>query len=301
MRSFITLFFICALATVAPPAFADANDELKGGPVETRMSGHEPDTYRFGYPYSSTRGTTPGLCEQNCNRDNACAAWSLVPATFRMGPRCELKRSIGSSQRRPGAVSGIASKFHPRAQPMRQTASSPPRPVPARTAPRPAAPPVVRASPVRRAPGPAQRPVIYRPGPRSDTSGLKGAPSNSGQIIRTAPTRRPVITTPPPAARPAPAPVLDAVTRPGPPPPSRAAGRFELHPQPAPSPLPPAPVGTQSQPGEVQIFPPPPPIKPRKPWTERGNDEADYSVQDMDYVPGDEQATAGYIDGAPEQ
>jgi hypothetical protein len=50
----------------------------------------------------------------------------------------------------------------------------------------------------------------------------------------------------------------------------------------------------------VQIYPPPPPIQPRTPGTARTHDDVIYSVVDMDFIPGDEEATAGYLDGAPD-
>ncbi len=218
MRRLTAFPFAAVLAAaamvLAPIGSADAEGELLGGPEGSRLNGHTPDTYRFGYPYRSSRGTTPYACASQCDSDATCAAWSLTPATFRMGPRCELKRSIGSSERRPGAVSGIASRFHPKAQPVRQ-ASAP-------------------------SPKPALRPLA----------------------ARTTSTSSP--------------PRVDAMTR-------SVSRPIE------------SPVQIHPEPG-----PPPPTIQPRKPWTERTQDDLIYSVEDMDFIPGDKEATAGYLDGAPD-
>jgi len=280
MRRLTAFPFAAVLAAAAmvlvPIGSADAEGELLGGPEGSRLNGHEPDTYRFGYPYKSSRGTTPYACASQCDSDATCAAWSLTPATFRIGPRCELKRSIGSSERRPGAVSGIASRFHPKAQPVRQT-----------PAPRP-----------RFAPAPSPKPAL-RPLPPRATS-ARPLPSVDA-MTRTKP--RPVVAAPPPQPAPRPQPIssppprVDAMTRP-------VSHRIDPPVQTRPEPGPPPPsVPTHAaleDTGTVQIYPPPPPIQPRKPWTDRTQDDVTYSVEDMDFIPGDEEATAGYLDGAPD-
>ncbi|MEL7231617.1 MAG: hypothetical protein AAGJ85_03825 [Pseudomonadota bacterium] len=67
----------------------------------------------------------------------------------------------------------------------------------------------------------------------------------------------------------------------------------------------PAPVATApaTPSGGVQIDPPPPPIQPhnRTPWHKRTGAEPDYSVSDLDIIPGDEEATAGFVGGVPEE
>lgn len=313
MRAFAILAvfaLICAPAIAGPKA---------AEPETVRMPAHEPDTYRFGSPYNTSRGTSPGACEAMCTRDASCGSWSLVPATFRMGPRCELKRNIGARQHRPGAVSGVAVRFQPRAKPVHPISRRPtpptvkPTPIPVRVAPPSAVP--YRATPrpvqIRPAPRGPQRPIIYTPPQRrsSQNSDLMGAPATRPDAVtRATPKRAPVVVStvarpapvPSPAVRPQPAPFVDAVTRPGPPLPTRPVPQFEMRPKPAPNPMPAPTPAPQNQSG-IQIYPPPPPIKPRKPWTERGPDDVDYSVQGMDYLPGDEEATAGYVDGVPDE
>lgn len=69
---------------------------------------YEENTYRFGQILRSERGTTIEECAIMCSQDRACMSWTLVPATFRMGPRCELKTSPGAASHRPGAASGMS-------------------------------------------------------------------------------------------------------------------------------------------------------------------------------------------------
>lgn len=317
---------LAALLLLSAPAFGDNHQrtsKVANVPEDNRLPGHEPDTYRFGLPYNTYRGTTPGQCEQMCNRDDSCAAWTLAPATFSMGPRCELKRSIGSSEYRPGATSGIAFKYQP----------TPPRRAPAYTpAPREvrrvAPPPAVRqpVQPITTAPRTAIR-AVPRPAPVATVRGsgpeLRGGPTPTQRVVvPVKPAPRPVTTTTRPAPTPAPAPAArpQPVQRPmpqpqqtapqspppGPPPPTRATPQFQMQPavpQPAPSPQPqptqaPAIATAPSQTptsGGVQIDPPPPAIKPRRPWTERMGSETDYSVGELEFIPGDEEATAGIV------
>jgi hypothetical protein len=42
-------------------------------------------------------------------------------------------------------------------------------------------------------------------------------------------------------------------------------------------------------------------MQARRPWTERSNGDPEYAVQDMDFIPGDEQATAGFVTGIPDE
>lgn len=366
-----------ALALFASPALGDDYTVTKKRvvPADNRLPGHEPDTYRFGLPYNTMRGSTPGQCEVLCNRDDSCAAWSLVPATFQTGPRCELKRSIGSAEYRPGAVSGIAVKYQPSSpvrqqsysQPARVTSSGqriiapqpsmtyrPTKPATQTAAPRPVQPvPVTRVeprAPIRpaprpapvRTPAPVTRPApVSRPAPtiRPGEPVLLGGPKMTEaerQAVRDATAApRPAATAPKPVkpaastlqtvkqpqpvARPAQSSQntrVAATPRPaGPPPPTQPVPQFQMSPQtstPAPQPAPrpaPTPV-TQNTPaqatapsatGGVQIDPPPPQVRARRPWTERSNGDPDYSVQDMDFIPGDEEATAGFVDGLPDE
>ena len=92
---------LVALAVFASPALAE--DALKGG-----VLAFEENTYRFGDLYRSERGTTVEACAEMCTADRACASWSLTPATFRLGPRCELKRTPGEAVSRPGGASGMS-------------------------------------------------------------------------------------------------------------------------------------------------------------------------------------------------
>ena len=119
-----------AVALIAAPALADTS--LDGGPLTV-----EDNTYRFGDLYRSERGTTIEACAKMCSSDSVCASWSLVPATFRMGPRCELKQTPGEAVSRPGAVSGISEYWQMdpvRHSPMRYQPSVPASRQPARGA-----------------------------------------------------------------------------------------------------------------------------------------------------------------------
>ncbi|MDG1824666.1 MAG: PAN domain-containing protein [Henriciella sp.] len=327
---------LAAIAMIASPAFAEHHSKVtkvNTVPADTRLAGHEPDTYRFGYPYNSMRGTTPGQCEQMCNRDQSCASWSYVPATFQIGPRCELKRSVGSQSYRPGAVSGIAKQYQPRPQ------SAP------RTAVTQAAPTVTRRETYRPAPQSAPRPVrsqSVRSTAPKPMAGLLGGPTvittgqgANGRVIRPSgampanapkiypspapapapvamPAPRPTMTTIPNAVTRRPAPVAKPQPAPVQPTPRAPVPQFEMVPEqaaaPAPRPAPqPAPVASAPveatapmSSGGVSIEPAAPIPNRRKPWTERSNGDPDYSVGDSGFIPGDEEATAGLIDGLPE-
>ncbi|MEM8616102.1 MAG: PAN domain-containing protein [Pseudomonadota bacterium] len=316
------------LALMSSPALAQQSvsvKKVKTVPEDNRLPGHEPDTYRFGIAYNTMRGTTPGQCEQMCNRDDSCAAWSLVPATFQMGPRCELKRNIGSQSYRPGAVSGIALKYLP------TNAKRSPRTVPTRqvSTPQRAITPAqipsqqrLQRAPVTRAPSPSTRvavptmrssdPVIVRPS--APVSNLMGGPRVSSPTVQSpSPMIRPA---PAPRAQPAPqvlsppaqnpVPVREGTRPPGPPPPSRPVPQFSMDPnQPAPDAITGPTVRIETpitSTGGVQIDPPAPLPQRRRPnWTEPGfGDGNDYSVRDSDFIPGDEEATAGLVEGVPE-
>lgn len=124
---------LLAATFLATPAFA----EQSAPEIETIEIAVENDTYRFGDLYRAQRGTTVEACALICRQESACASWTLTPATFRMGPRCELKRTPGAASHRPGAVSGISEdwqmnvsrdgemRYQPQAPASRQPAAVP--------------------------------------------------------------------------------------------------------------------------------------------------------------------------------
>lgn len=97
----IMLTAIAALLATAPAlANKPAPDTLAGGPADSGQDAAptlfvEANTYRYAQPYRSERGTSPESCAHICSSDTACAAWTLTPATFQIGPLCELKRTPG--------------------------------------------------------------------------------------------------------------------------------------------------------------------------------------------------------------
>ncbi len=112
MRILIALAGTILLGSLAPH-IALAEDELAGAEIEARLPAHEPNTYRFGILLEAAPATTPGECELVCNQNSACRVWSLVPVAAGQAARCELKRSVGAAQYRPGATSGIAAHLQP--------------------------------------------------------------------------------------------------------------------------------------------------------------------------------------------
>lgn len=76
----------------------------------------EPDTYRAANTYDSMRSAGTQACAAACAEDRRCAAWTVTPATFRLGPRCELKTSAGQGVSRPGYVSGLSGMTQPAVQ-----------------------------------------------------------------------------------------------------------------------------------------------------------------------------------------
>lgn len=323
------LSILAAIAIFASPAIADNHvkiTKVATVPSAERLPGHEPDTYRFGYPYAAMRGTSPGQCEMMCNRDDSCSAWSYLPATFQMGPRCELKQSVGSQSYRPGAVSGIASKYHPVPRTTIQPKATHPatRPAP-RTVTRPAPPPIrtTRAAPQPAPTRPAQQPYQMREllgGPTTVSSGQTAM----GRVTRPAAVEPRPVPAPTVYPQPAPAPQQAAAAprpltqapnavmrRPAPvsaaqptrqaPPPARPVPQFQMVPPEETASAQSAPVATAPvSSGGVSITPAAPIPNRRKPWTERSNGDPDYSVGDSGFIPGDEEATAGFIDGLPE-
>ena len=283
-----------ALTLFATPAIAETS--LAGEPITV-----EADTYRFGDLYRSERGTTAEACAQMCTSDTACAAWSLTPATFRLGPRCELKRNPGSASHRPGAVSGMSAvwqmdpsrhgvmRYQPSVPESRQPAAVPldqlrPSPVPRVFGdPLPKAEPELLGGPTPAGAARAQAPVQVMP--------VQNAPARTVEVVR-APgqgnvpqyVKQPVPTEPHPlykepirqSARPAAQNGLNAVEKPNA---QAVATRPQVETQPETPTLPAAPT--------------------RVPWTERDGTSPNYSVG-SGFIPGDEDATAGYVEGVPD-
>ncbi|MEL7391393.1 MAG: hypothetical protein AAFN06_02030 [Pseudomonadota bacterium] len=339
--------------------------------TETKIA-FEADTYRFGDLYRSERGTTTDACAQLCNQDRVCAAWTLTPATFQIGPRCELKRTPGAASHRPGAASGMSDflqmdptrhgemRYQPPVPASRQPAAVPldqlrPSPVPRifgeplplsepelLGAPEPKISAVMRPMPTVQAqpePLPAPRPtpalvVVDTPEP---VTPAPSAPTETVQVLRgpgegivpeyvkqptpvephplykepirtAAPAapetpkmvfKDPSLNAPAPAPTPTPAPVkvsspLNAVER------RQPAALPATHTpdlmtqEEAVTRIPPAPPASAINPIEVQSLP------KRVPWTERDGMNPNYSVG-SGFIPGDEDATAGFIEGAPEE
>ena len=310
---------LVALAVFASPA--NAEDALQGG-----VLAFEDDTYRFGDLYRSERGTTVEACAQMCTADSACASWSLTPATFRLGPRCELKRTPGEAISRPGAASGMSEFWQmdpARHTPMRYQLSVPesrqpaavpldqlrPSPVPRTFGdPPPIREPELMGAPTAQttvqtqtiaaatAPAPKQTRTVevYRgPGEGVVPDYVKQPAPVQAPAPQKAPVRetpKPVFTDPArktPVAQPAVSNLNAVVRRRNQTPQAVAAPA----PQPAPAPTP-APEPIPSPLRE--------PAPQRVPWTERTGNTPNYSVGGSGYVPGDEDATAGFVEGLPE-
>ncbi len=316
---------LIALAVFAAPAFAE--DTLQGGVLAV-----EDDTYRFGDLYRSERGTTVEACAQMCTADMACASWSLTPATFRIGPRCELKRTPGEAVSRPGAISGMSEtwqmdparhaemRYQPRVPASRQPAAVPldqlrPSPVPRTFGdPLPVREPELLGAPTAQ--------TSARTQPVKVSAGTPPKQSQSVEVYRApgqgvvpdyvkqpeptkapAPYKEPVRETPKPvykdparqapAAQPA-ASNLNAVVRR-----QSQAPQSVAAPAQAPAAAP-APIPTPTPVPEAIPAPLSEPAPQRVPWTERTGTTPNYSVGGSGYVPGDEAATAGFVDGVPE-
>ncbi|MEL6692221.1 MAG: hypothetical protein AAFQ12_04210 [Pseudomonadota bacterium] len=310
---------LVALAVFASPAIAE--DALQGG-----VLAFEDDTYRFGDLYRSERGTTVEACAQMCTADSACASWSLTPATFRLGPRCELKRTPGEAISRPGAASGMSEFWQmdpARHTPMRYQLSVPesrqpaavpldqlrPSPVPRTFGdPPPIREPELMGAPTAQttvqtqtiaastAPAPKQTRTVevYRgPGEGVVPDYVKQPAPVQAPAPQKAPVRetpKPVFKDPArktPVAQPAVSNLNAVVRRRNQTPQAVAAPA----PQPAPAPTP------TSEPIPAPLNEPAP---QRVPWTERTGNTPNYSVGGSGYVPGDEDATAGFVEGLPE-
>lgn len=308
---------------------------------------YEADTYRFGEIYRSVRGTSIEVCAQMCRGDGNCAAWSLTPATFQIGPRCELKTAPGAASHRPGAASGISEYWQMdpnRHADMRYRTSVP-------ASRQPAAVPLdqLRPSPVPR--------VFGDPPPVREPELMGGPKTRISAVMR--PPAAPTATAPDvimvPAAPAAAAPMTQTVQAPTAPvtrapsqtvevlrgPAQGSAPNYVKQPAPAePHPLYRAPKRASAPANSRTVFKDPsrraapaqpvaadynavlkresqtptpqkaaatPNIEPvqripapRAPWTERVGNAPDYSVGGSNFVPGDEDATAGYVEGVPE-
>lgn len=309
---------LIALVMLTAPAIAE--DALQGAPIAV-----EDNTYRFGDLYRSERGTTVDDCAQMCTTDSSCASWSLVPATFRMGPRCELKRTPGQAVSRPGATSGMseywqmdptrhaAMRYQPSVPESRQPAAVPldqlrPSPVPRTFGdPLPVREPVIREPELLGASTPSAAPTLK---PKPVTASIIEVPAQTVEVYR-APGEGVVpnyVKQPAPAEQPAP--VKQAVPAEPHPlykEPTRRAGQ-PIFRDPALKRPAPTPVGSdlnavtkrQSQAPEAIPVPASEPTPFRLPWTERDGAAPDYSVGGEGYIPGDADATAGFLDGVPE-
>lgn len=221
--------------------------------------------------YYSQRGTSPAACEAKCAEDPNCAGWTLSLPTFRMGPRCELKQAAGS---RPALSAPSPRRVEtPLPAPMKepvnisQSAKTPP----------------VAAAPPQPEPVEPKRPIPAPP--------RRSEPTAPTQPANVQPRTKPPAP-PPLIARPS---VVEA-----------PLARREAASIPAPAPT---PIPEQDKPplpslgGRVDLAPLPalgqddrPPL-PRR----RLNEGAGYSVQNLEQLPGDREATAGFIDSVSEE
>lgn len=283
----------------------------------------EADTYRYGDLYRSERGTDVEACAALCSSDTSCASWTLTPATFRLGPRCELKRTPGAISHRPGATSGMSEfwqmdpgrhadmRYQPRVPESRQPAAVPleqlrPSPVPRVFGdPPPVREPELMGGPktrisavMRPAPQatPTQPDVIYVPAQsavlRRSAQPVSPAPTQPVEVARgpgqgDAPQ---YVKQPSPKARPV---FKDPSLETAPVQPTTEAYNAVLKRErqmPVPQPV----AAPAAQKAPVQLAP------ARSPWTERDGEAPDYSVGGTIFIPGDEDATAGFVEGAPE-
>lgn len=303
MQTFIKRSTAVLLASLLFAAPAGQADTASKAAATVELPGQEYSVYRSGHPYRSGRATDSTACQSECNGDAACASWAYVAATLQTGPRCELKRNIGASEYRPGAISGVSSKYYPNGERRPQTAAAATETYPrasfapypgSESWPEPYAIPVdkhvllgqtpkVNAKPLMRAAAP--RPTL-KPSARSISTPVPSAPVRYAPAPQPTPNAMQPVITRKPVRAPAPAkattiyaPVIAA--------PARKA--------PLPAPI------TMAAPKPVQqVSPPAAAAKLRKNWTERDYGDQTYSVQETDFIPGDEDAMAGYLDGAPE-
>lgn len=242
---------------------------------------------------SSQRGTTPDACKALCEADRRCTSWTLTEPTFRIGPRCQLTMSA----RLEPATS--ATPVRPaRPEPMANSAARSPEQL------RPTQPVAEPAPPV--SPTKAVSPdALQTPAPQASVAAAAPEesvrPTASSQSQIAAPSRS--------NARPA----LSAQNVPAPPPMiARRQPKPASTTPPAPQPAAhsPAPATNSVAPGSVSNEGLKP--LPGAPRVSTGADERpplprrrlqqtpSYSVQSLERLPGDYDATAGYVDPTSE-
>ncbi|MEL6862540.1 MAG: PAN domain-containing protein, partial [Pseudomonadota bacterium] len=209
---------------------------------------------------------------------------SPTPRTF--GEPLEMSETELLGERQPRIIAEMVAEEAPVATRAVNTTPAPQVTASPSTAPAPSAKPETLAESVD-TPAPAEAPMeLAAPAPTTFTDPAQMAAVEA------------------PAPAPAPAPVLvDAVTKlPAPPAPQAAAAPD----QPVttvnavlkrPAPTTPAPLPAAAVPVVEPVEAPAggAPISFRTPWTERQANDPDYSVEESDYIPGDEDATAGLI------
>ena len=288
MRIEFAVIPFLALAALTLPAMADSHaktTQTSITPEVERMAGHETDTYRYGTILGAVRGSTPQNCEILCSQNGACSTWTYLSATFESGPICEIKATIGRQIYRPGAISGIAFKYQP---------GSPTPPLPAKTVPiaGPVKQPVLRTVKTP-PPGVELMGGPETPAPVPQTHQLDAAENHPSQRVSAHVSKAESI----PARRGEKHPEMrKAPASPPGPEQTRQRPQFRMTSAPIIEPAPAMPSSPSSQaPEPVQTRPVHAPTAGRRPWTERKSGETGYSVSGMDYVPGDEEATAGYL------
>lgn len=309
MPSFLIRSAAAALSSMVFLVPATGADTATKSAAAAELPGQEYNVYRAGTPYRSNRATGSIACQTDCNADAKCASWAYVAATLQTGPRCELKRTIGSSEYRPGSVSGVSSKYYPNGNVRPQLAASgeiksyPPAsfaPYPgSENWPAPYDIPVDQqvllggptrvkseAGPVRVKMKAQPKPVAPRAVSQTPAkAAIKYAPAQ--QPMTSVVTKRPA--RPAPAAKTVYAPVIA----------TPAGKRVSAAPVTFAAPAP-KPVATAPKPAIAEPTPTPPSLKLRKNWTDPGYGQETYSVQDTDFIPGDEEAMGGFLEGAPE-
>lgn len=260
-----------ALALLLPGA------ALAKGSAAEPATHYELNTYRQASTIASLRGSTPEACSAACSADAMCAAWTLTPATFRIGPRCELKRAPGRTTPRPGAISGLSEALLNAPQARVPEAAAPADETPElaggveEPVPTAAAPP----APAEPAAPPAPQPVAATVAPTPVPAEAVPAPA--------------AVEPPRPAVQPAPAPAPSPET-------------------PAPD-APPTPQPASAEASGTMIAPPPmspnpttgTDTRPALPLRKQQEPVPSYSVQRMDVLPGDYEGTGGlYAPAMPE-
>ncbi|MEO0548945.1 MAG: PAN domain-containing protein [Pseudomonadota bacterium] len=280
-----TSIVLAGLALAAPASFGDA--AIKGGASE-ELPGQEYSVYRTGQPYVSMRGSTATHCQMVCNGDENCASWAYVPANLQTGPKCELKRTIDPSIYHLGAVSGVSVRYYPNGQPRPQ----PVVPADAVIYPRASLAPYPGSE---NWPSPYDIPEAQRT-PLGDVPAIKSKPETAlPQVMRDPSAPQPpaaeTVTRATGTVAPRETIYAPVITRPAPPAPRIAPVTF----------VPPVTKGSPVEARPVDALPTPPTLKRRKNWTDPGYGEFGYSVEDSAFIPGDEDATAGFLAGAPDE